>query len=70
VGIFGPSRPFLTGPLNPLAAAIEPSVAVCPVCGKRDCTRLDHRRTDDVPVEPVLAAVRGVLEKTGAVAAR
>src|SRR5262249_42594800 len=58
VGIFGPSSPYLTGPLTPLAAAIEPSPAVCATCGAKDCTRLDHRRTEDIPVEPVVAAVR------------
>jgi heptosyltransferase-2 len=61
VGIFGPSRPHLTGPLNPIAAAIEPDVACCTVCGTPGCTRLDHRRTTDIPLEPVLAAVRGAL---------
>jgi len=61
VGIFGPSSPYLTGPLNPLAAAIEPSPAVCATCGAKDCTRLDHRRTEDIPVEPVVAAVRRTL---------
>jgi heptosyltransferase II len=60
VGIFGPSSPHLTGPLNPLAAAIEPAAAVC--------TRLEHRRTEDIPLEPVLAAVRRTLEHTAAVA--
>ena len=65
VGIFGPSRPVLTGPLNPIAAAIEPSVAVCSTCGRAGCTRLDHRRTEDIPLEPVLAAVRGVLARAG-----
>jgi len=70
IGIFGPTRPSLTGPLNALAAAIEPNVAVCPTCGRRDCTRLDHRRTDDIPVEPVLAAVRATLDRAGTVAAR
>src|SRR5262249_52918724 len=62
IGLSGPSRPELTGPLNPLAAAIEPSIAaVCTTCGRAGCTRLEHRRTDDIPLEPVLAAVRGVL---------
>jgi lipopolysaccharide heptosyltransferase II len=61
VGIFGPSSPHLTGPLNPLAAAIEPSRNVCATCGLKGCTRLDHRRTEDIPVEPVLAAVRRTL---------
>jgi len=69
VGIFGPSRPVLTGPLNPIAAAIEPNVAVCSTCGRAGCSRLDHRRTEDIPLEPVLAAVRGVLARAG-VAAR
>jgi heptosyltransferase-2 len=63
VGIFGPSRPLLTGPLNPLAATLEPSVAQCATCGRAGCTRLDHRRTEDIPLEPVLAAVRGVLAR-------
>jgi len=70
VGIFGPSSPHLTGPLNPLAAAIEPTSAVCSTCGRKDCTRLDHRRTEDIPVEPVLDAVRRTLESAGTVAAR
>jgi heptosyltransferase-2 len=61
VGIFGPSSPHLTGPLNPLAAAIEPSRDVCSTCGRKGCTRLDHRRTEDIPVEPVLEAVRRTL---------
>ena len=59
VGIFGPTRPITHGPLNPIPAAIEPSLAVCATCGQPGCQRLDHRRTDDIPVEPVLDAVRG-----------
>jgi len=62
IGIFGPSRPFLTGPLNPLAAAIEPASGPCPTCGRLGCPRLDHRRTDDIPVETVHEAVRRVLD--------
>jgi heptosyltransferase-2 len=65
VGIFGPTRPFLTGPLNPLAAAIEPNVPLCPTCQRDGCTRLDHRRTEDIPLAPVLDAVRGVLAGAG-----
>jgi lipopolysaccharide heptosyltransferase II len=61
VGIFGPTGPVTHGPLNPLAAAIEPRLAVCATCGQAGCRRLDHRRTDDVPVEPVLDAVRAIL---------
>jgi heptosyltransferase-2 len=68
IGIFGPSRPDLTGPLNPLAAAIEPEIAVCATCGRRACRRLDHRRTEDIPLAPVLAAVRAALARSGAFA--
>ena len=65
VGIFGPSSPFLTGPLNRLAAAIEPEVAVCP-CGRAGCTRIEHRRTEDIPPAPVHAAVTRALGRTDA----
>jgi ADP-heptose:LPS heptosyltransferase len=60
VGIFGPTRPHLTGPLNPVLA-VEPAPGICATCGRRDCPRLDHRRTDDIPVDAVLAAVRRAL---------
>jgi heptosyltransferase-2 len=63
VGIFGPTRPHLTGPLNPLVA-VEPATTTCPTCGRRDCPRLDHRRTEDIPVEPVLEAVRSALAQS------
>jgi heptosyltransferase-2 len=68
VGIFGPSSPHLTGPLNPLAAAIEPNSTVCATCGHKGCMRLDHRRTEDIPVEPVLDAVRRTLARAGVAA--
>jgi heptosyltransferase II len=61
VGIFGPTGPVTHGPLNPLAAAIEPRLTACATCGQPGCQQLDHRRTDDVPVEPVLEAVRDIL---------
>ena len=63
VGIFGPTRPHLTGPLNPVLA-VEPTTAICPTCGQRDCPVLEHRRTDDIPVEAVLEAVRRALAMT------
>ena len=49
VGIFGPTRPYLTGPLNPVTAASSRTTASCPTCGQPGCTRLEHRRTDDIP---------------------
>jgi len=63
VAIFGPTSPWHWKPLNPIAAILEPP-------GDEDArtrARIDgndavrHRRTDDVAVEIVLAAVRRVL---------
>lgn len=63
VAIFGPTSPWHWKPLNPIAAVLEP-----PGDEKaRDRARSEgnaavrHRRTDDVAVETVLAAVRRVL---------
>jgi heptosyltransferase-2 len=62
IGIFGPTKPRLWAPLNPLAAAIEPpSHASCPNCSKADCQNVRHRRASDVPVSHVLEAVRRYL---------
>jgi heptosyltransferase-2 len=60
VGVFGPTRPHLTGPLNPVLA-VEPVTMTCPTCGRPDCRRLEHRRTDDIPVDAVLDAVHRAL---------
>ncbi len=66
VAIFGPTSPWHQKPLNPLAAVIEPpgdEVA-------RERARSEgndavaHRRTADVAVATVLAAVRDVLGRT------
>jgi heptosyltransferase-2 len=65
VGIFGPTLPTTNGPLNPIAAKIEPSIERCTTCGQAGCTRLDHRRTADVRVEQVLEAVRDVVNRAG-----
>jgi len=62
IAIFGPTSPLLWAPLNPLAATLEPPPhPVCPVCGRRGCADVTHRRTDDVAVERVYEAVRRVL---------
>ena len=64
VAIFGPTSPWHRKPLNPLAAIIEP-----PGDDAARRTRafdgnkaVAHRRTADVAVATVLAAVRGVLD--------
>jgi len=63
VAIFGPTSPWHWKPLNPLAAIIEPP-------GDADAARrarsegndaVRHRRTSDIAVESVVAAVRAVL---------
>ncbi len=63
VAIFGPTSPWHWKPLNPIAAILEPP-------GDEDArtrARIEgndavrHRRTDDVTVENVLAAVRQLL---------
>jgi heptosyltransferase-2 len=67
VAIFGPTSPWHWKPLNPIAAILEPpgdDVA-------RERARIEgndavsHRRTADVAVETVLAAVRNVLANSG-----
>jgi heptosyltransferase-2 len=72
VALFGPTSPWHWKPLNPVAAIIEPP-------GDEDAARLArrkgneavaHRRTGDIAVETVLAAVRGVLASGHIQAAR
>jgi heptosyltransferase-2 len=63
IAIFGPTSPWHWKPLNPIAAILEPPGDE----RSRERARIDgnaavrHRRTDDVTVETVLAAVRKVL---------
>jgi heptosyltransferase-2 len=63
VAIFGPTSPWHWKPLNPVAAILEPPGDEL----ARQRARLEgndavaHRKTDDVAVETVLAAVRQVL---------
>ena len=65
VAIFGPTSPWHWKPLNPIAAILEPPGDEA----ARERARLigndavRHRRTADVAVETVLAAVRETLRK-------
>ena len=66
VAIFGPTSPWHWKPLNPVAAILEPpgdeaARAARPQIEGNDA--VSHRRTADVAVETVLAAVREVLHK-------
>jgi heptosyltransferase-2 len=63
VAIFGPTSPWHWQPLNPVAAILEPpGDAARRARARREGNRaLAHRRTADVPVDAVLASVRGIL---------
>jgi heptosyltransferase-2 len=65
VAIFGPTSPWHWKPLNPVAAIIEPpgdeAARIRARTQGNDAVR--HRRTADVAVETVLAAVRAALDK-------
>ena len=63
VAIFGPTSPWHWKPLNPVAAILEPpgDDAARERARTEGNDAVAHHRTDDVAVETVLAAVRGVL---------
>jgi heptosyltransferase-2 len=66
VAIFGPTSPWHWQPLNPLAAILEPpgDKAARQRARMIGNDAVSHRRTADVPVAAVLAAVRDVLRKS------
>ena len=66
VAIFGPTSPWHWKPLNPIAAILEPpgDDAARARARAEGNDAVAHRRTADVAVETVLAAVREVLRKS------
>jgi heptosyltransferase-2 len=64
VAIFGPTSPWHWKPLNPVAAILEPpgDEAAKERARSEGNSAVRHRRTADVSVETVLAAVRDVLK--------
>ncbi len=69
VAIFGPTSPWHWKPLNPVAAILEPPGDEASRLRARTegNDAVAHHRTDDVAVETVLAAVRGVLGRPKAI---
>ncbi len=65
IAIFGPTSPWHWKPLNPVAAILEPpgDEAARERARSEGNDAVRHRRTADVAVETVLAAVREVLRK-------
>ena len=66
VAIFGPTSPWHWKPLNPIAAILEPPGDEAARQARAQIEGNDavgHRRTADVAVETVLAAVREVIQK-------
>jgi heptosyltransferase-2 len=65
-GLFGPTDPRLWGPLNPLAATLEPaSGPPFPPGGKLDGTDVRHRRIEDISADRVFEAVQEALAGKG-----
>jgi heptosyltransferase-2 len=66
IGIFGPTDPKLWGPLNPLAAAVEPpDDSPCPACGKIRCGNIRHRSTSEITPSRVIETARRCLQGRG-----
>ena len=55
MGIFGPTSPFLWGPLNGLAATVQTKTIVpCQPCHRPICTMNNHRCMTDIPASDVV----------------
>jgi heptosyltransferase-2 len=65
IAIFGPTSPWHWKPLNPIAAILEPpgDEAARERARSEGNDAVRHRRTADVAIETVLAAVREILRK-------
>jgi heptosyltransferase II len=67
MGIFGPTSPYLWGPLNGLAATVQTKTVVpCQPCHRPVCTMNDHRCMRDIPASDVVAIAERVLTEAGA----
>ena len=67
MGIFGPTDPYLWGPLNGLAATIQTKTAVpCQPCHRPVCRMGHHRCMRDIPAAEVAAIAERVLAEATA----
>jgi len=62
MGIFGPTSPYLWGPLNGLAATVLTKTQLsCQPCQRTVCTMNDHRCMRDIPASDVADIAQRVL---------
>src|SRR3954465_14468894 len=62
MGIFGPTSPYLWGPLNGLAATVQTKTHVpCQPCHRPVCRMNDHRCMRDIPAPDVVEITQRVL---------
>src|SRR6202012_4858133 len=67
MGIFGPTSPYLWGPLNGLAATIQTKTEVsCQPCHRPVCRMQHHRCMREIPATDVAAITARVLAEVGA----
>src|SRR5262249_53710626 len=67
VALFGPTSPRLAGPLNPLAAVIEPPAdRRCPRSGRLACGKGWHRDVGEISPDGVVGAVKATFASQGA----
>ena len=67
VGIFGPTDPYLWGPLNGLAATVRTKTEVpCQPCHRPICRMNHHRCMTDIPASDVTDIVQRVLAEVAA----
>ena len=70
MGIFGPTSPYLWGPLNGLAATVQTKTEVsCQPCHRPVCRMRHHRCMREIPASDVAEIAAHVLAELGARAA-
>ena len=69
MGIFGPTDPWLWGPLNGLAATMRSKTPPpCQPCHRPVCTMNNHRCMTDIAPAEVIATAEAILARAGAAA--